>query len=58
MLFLQLKAVVIDENYVVQQEADVEFDVELPEFRLDFFCKRFHYLKPEISKTFQIYLLI
>ncbi|CAH0723999.1 unnamed protein product, partial [Brenthis ino] len=29
----RLKAIVIDEKYVVQQEADVEFDVELPEFR-------------------------
>ncbi|XP_045767284.1 xylulose kinase [Maniola jurtina] len=29
----RLKAVVIDEDYVVQQEADVDFDVELPEFR-------------------------
>ncbi|CAH2268247.1 jg20982, partial [Pararge aegeria aegeria] len=29
----RLKALVIDEDYVVQQEADVEFDVDLPEFR-------------------------
>ncbi|XP_045449425.1 xylulose kinase [Melitaea cinxia] len=29
----RLKAVVIDEDYAVQQEADVEFDVDLPEFR-------------------------
>ncbi|XP_050677821.1 xylulose kinase isoform X1 [Leptidea sinapis] len=29
----RLKAVLIDENYVVRQEADVEFDVDLPEFR-------------------------
>lgn len=29
----QLKAVVIDENYAVLQEASVEFDVDLPEFR-------------------------
>ncbi|CAH2040183.1 unnamed protein product, partial [Iphiclides podalirius] len=29
----RLKAVVIGEDYVVQQEADVEFDNDLPEFR-------------------------
>ncbi|CAK1543815.1 unnamed protein product [Leptosia nina] len=29
----RLKAVVIDENYEVCHEADVEFDVDLPEFR-------------------------
>ncbi|XP_023948312.1 xylulose kinase [Bicyclus anynana] len=29
----RLKAVVIDESYAVLQEADVEFDVDLPEFR-------------------------
>ncbi|XP_072929379.1 xylulose kinase [Epargyreus clarus] len=29
----RLKAIVIGEDYVVQQEADVEFDVDLPEFR-------------------------
>lgn len=29
----QLKALVIGEDYEVRHEADVEFDVDLPEFR-------------------------
>ncbi|OWR42515.1 xylulose kinase isoform 1 [Danaus plexippus plexippus] len=29
----RLKAIVIDDKYEIQQEADVEFDVDLPEFR-------------------------